>query len=238
MSDTMIRVRPRCSLLVSLLVLALKASTAMAGADHAAAAKDGTGTKAGPKAARASETLVQTNSPPFSDGIYPCSACHDPKDKVNGARRELQMHNGPGEPETVLAHGAERWCLDCHDAQNRDVLRSASGQAIPFTESYRLCGQCHGDKYRDWKVGVHGKRIGMWDGAKTYFLCVNCHNPHTPRWKGVNDRLVDGKRVVSPTLELLQPEPMPARPEEQRMTAEEIQKARDARRPAPQQVHP
>ena len=188
-------------------------------------------------AARAQETQVQANSPPFSDGIFPCSACHDPKDKVNQARRELQMHNGPGEPETVLDHGAERWCLDCHDAQNRDQLRSASGQPIPFTESYRLCGQCHGDKYRDWKVGVHGKRIGMWDGTKTYFLCVNCHNPHTPRWKGVNDRVVDGKRVVSPTLELLVPEPMPTRPDQMRMTPEEIAKARAAA-PKTQEVHP
>jgi hypothetical protein len=222
-------VRPRIIALASVLVVAL--ATAPAGANEPAA-------KAAPPAKRAPEPQVQANSPPFSDGIFPCSACHDPKDKVNGARRELQMHNGPGEPETVLAHGAERWCLDCHDAQDRDVLRSASGQPIPFTESYRLCGQCHGDKYRDWKVGVHGKRIGMWDGAKTYFLCVNCHNPHTPKWKGVNDRMVNGKRVVSPTLELLQPEPMPFRPEEQRMTAQEIQKARDARRPAPQQVQP
>jgi hypothetical protein len=171
-----------------------------------------------PKApsARAPESLIQANSPPFSDGIYPCSGCHDPK-TLNPARRELGFHNGEGEPAAVYDHDAQnRWCLDCHDAANRDVLRSASGQPIPFTESYRLCGQCHGDKYRDWKVGVHGKRVGRWDGAKTYFLCVNCHNPHTPRWKGIKEVVVNGQKTVAPTLELLKPEPRPRRPEEMR----------------------
>jgi len=42
---------------------------------------------------------------------------------------------------------------------------------IPFTESYYLCGQCHGDIFRDWKAGVHGKRTGMWNGKKEYVLC-------------------------------------------------------------------
>lgn len=211
MSKRRSRVRPRITVLAVLAVVALAA--APAGASEAAA-------KAAPRATKAPELQVQANSPPFSEGIFPCSECHDPKDKVNPTRRELQLHNGPGEPAAVLDHGGERWCLDCHDAQQRDVLRSASGQPIPFTESYRLCGQCHGDKYRDWKLGVHGKRTGMWDGAKIYFLCVNCHNPHTPGWKGVDDRVVDGRRIVSPTLELLAPEPSPQRPEQMRKRPE------------------
>ena len=34
---------------------------------------------------------------------------------------------------------------------------------------------------RDWRVGTHGKRVGNWEGGeKTYYLCVNCHNPHQP----------------------------------------------------------
>jgi hypothetical protein len=169
--------------------------------------------KPAPAAKKAPEKQVSANTPPFSDGIFPCSGCHDPKAKVDTTHRRLQFHD---EQQDVLKHGEERWCLDCHDAQNRDQLRSAAGQPIPFTESYRLCGQCHGDKYRDWKVGVHGKRVGKWDGEKTYFLCVNCHNPHTPRWKGVSDKVVDGKRIVSPTLELIKPEPRPRRPEEMR----------------------
>jgi hypothetical protein len=159
-------------------------------------------------------TLIQAMSPPFTEGIFPCSGCHDGKEKVNTARRDLAFHD---EQQSVFDHDAEhRWCLDCHDLENRDMLRLASGQLVPFTESYRLCGQCHGDKFRDWRLGVHGKRVGMWNGAKTYLLCVSCHNPHSPAFKGVKQIEVDGKMTIAPTLEKIRPEPRPKRPEEMR----------------------
>ena len=98
--------------------------------------------------------------------------------------------------EIVLRHGsASRWCLDCHAAENRDELHLASGEILPFTESHLLCGQCHGEKLRDWKVGVHGKRAGDWNGNKQYLLCAHCHDPHSPRF------------------EPLKPLPPPVRPE-------------------------
>ena len=69
--------------------------------------------------------------------------------------------------DIVLRHDEEhRWCLDCHDAANRDRLHLASGELVPFEELYRVCGQCHGEKYRDWRAGVHGRRIGEWNGTK------------------------------------------------------------------------
>ncbi len=118
--------------------------------------------------------------PPFSEGIFPCSQCH--KDMTpNPKRRELKDEH----TNIVLNHGPGRWCLDCHDLTNRDRLHLNSGEKIRFDESYRLCGQCHGDKYRDWKVGVHGKRTGYWNGKKEYLLCAHCHNPHSPRFKPI-----------------------------------------------------
>jgi Doubled CXXCH motif (Paired_CXXCH_1) len=118
-------------------------------------------------------------TPPFTPGIFPCSDCHKEM-KPNPKRRELKDEH----TNIVLNHAqGERWCLDCHDTYDRDRLHLVNGQRIRFEESYRLCGQCHGDKYRDWKVGVHGKRTGMWNGEKQYLLCVNCHNPHDPRFK-------------------------------------------------------
>lgn len=124
---------------------------------------------------------IQVPKPPFSEGIFPCTSCHDGKTlKVNPKPRQLTaMHD-----DIVLKHGpASRWCLDCHDATDRDKLHLVSGEKIDFTVSYRLCGQCHGDKYRDWRVGVHGKRTGSWNGPKQYLLCVNCHNPHSPHFR-------------------------------------------------------
>src|SRR6266496_3931896 len=86
-------------------------------------------------AAKPPPPLVQAEAPPFSDGIFPCSGCHADLDK-NRTRRELGFHD---EQQSVFDHDAEhRWCLDCHDLQNRDVLRLASGDTVPFTESYRL----------------------------------------------------------------------------------------------------
>ncbi len=127
---------------------------------------------------------LEVPPPPFTEGIFPCSSCHASM-TVNRTRRQLtDMHT-----DIILKHGtAQLWCLDCHNADNRDVLHLASGEPVPFDESYRLCGQCHGEKYRDWRAGVHGRRTGYWNGHKSYLLCVNCHNPHQPRFKPLAPR--------------------------------------------------
>jgi hypothetical protein len=130
-----------------------------------------------------SQLKVEVPPPPFSEGVFPCTDCHDNKElKTNRVRRELK----DAHDDIVLKHDEEhRWCLDCHDADNRDRLHLASGQAVPFEESYQVCGQCHGEKYRDWRAGVHGRRVGYWNGAKSYLLCVHCHSPHQPHFKAL-----------------------------------------------------
>jgi hypothetical protein len=189
--------------LVVTLIVAFGASTAFAAPPAA---------KPAAPAEKKKEVLFEARPPPFTEGIFPCMECH--RDQKDPTRRELGFHE---EQQSVFDHDAEhRWCLDCHDLENRDVLRLASGATVPFTESYRLCGQCHGDKYRDWRAGIHGRRVGHWDGAKTYLLCVSCHNPHSPGFKGVKEIVVDGKLTVAPTLEMIRPEPRPLRPEEMR----------------------
>jgi hypothetical protein len=135
-------------------------------------------------AAAAPDERPEVPPPPFSEGIFPCTGCHQDL-PVNKSRRALaDMHS-----EIELRHDEEhRWCLDCHDAANRDALHLASGELVPFEESYRLCGQCHGEKLRDWRAGVHGRRTGNWDGHKRYLLCAHCHNPHQPRFKALAPR--------------------------------------------------
>jgi hypothetical protein len=121
--------------------------------------------------------------PPFSEDIFPCSDCHEDMD-VNHRRRIL------ADEHVVISesfnHASEqRWCLDCHNPDDRDVLRLANGDLVYFEESYNLCGQCHGTIFRDWKAGIHGKRTGEWNGRKQYRLCVHCHNPHNPKFKPI-----------------------------------------------------
>lgn len=135
----------------------------------------------GSQTADTPEERLEVPPPPFSAGIYPCSNCHGLM-PVNSERRELTAFH----TDIVLRHDEDnRWCLDCHDAENRDQLHLASGEPVPFEESYRLCGQCHGEKYRDWRAGVHGRRSGDWNGHKTYLLCAHCHNPHAPRFQPI-----------------------------------------------------
>jgi hypothetical protein len=121
---------------------------------------------------------IQIPPPPFTEGIFPCSECHAEME-VNPERRELEEFHD----DIVLKHDEEnRWCIACHDANNRDMLHSASGELIDFKESYKLCGQCHGPKLRDWKEGIHGRRTGEWNGRKEYLLCAHCHDPHSPKF--------------------------------------------------------
>jgi uncharacterized CHY-type Zn-finger protein len=135
----------------------------------------------GEAAVDADNQEIQVPPPPFSEGVFPCSECHADME-TNPKRRVLEEDH----TDIVLHHDEKhRWCLDCHDAADRDRLRLASGQKIEFERSYLLCGQCHGDKLRDWRAGVHGKRSGHWRGQKTYLLCANCHNPHSPRFRAI-----------------------------------------------------
>ena len=117
--------------------------------------------------------------PPLSEDYFPCAELCHAELETNPTPRDLEE-----EHTDIKLHHAEqfRWCLDCHDADNRDKLHLQSGERLDFTESYRLCGQCHGDKYRNWKKGIHGKRTGRWDGEKEYLLCAHCHNPHSPKF--------------------------------------------------------
>jgi len=115
------------------------------------------------------------------EDYFPCSDCHA-EIEVNLELRQLEeMHD-----DIQLDHGPkDRWCFDCHNPDDRDSLRLANGTLIGFDESYRLCGQCHGTIFRDWREGIHGRREGFWNGAKSYLLCAHCHNPHAPRFQPI-----------------------------------------------------
>ena len=133
-------------------------------------------------AATAEPGVFNVPPPPFKDeSNFPCSDCHSDME-VNYERRELEEYH----EEIRLQHGPdERWCFDCHNAEDRDRLRLANGRRVGFDESYQLCGQCHGTIYRDWREGIHGRRRGFWDGAKSYLLCAHCHDPHAPRFAAI-----------------------------------------------------
>lgn len=81
-------------------------------------------------------------------------------------------------------HG-ENTCASCHVVGAQDSLRLADGRTIPMREAMTLCGQCHGPQLRDYKMGAHGGMSGHWDlssGGRLRNNCVDCHDPHTPKF--------------------------------------------------------
>jgi hypothetical protein len=171
-------------LTVGLLVLFLSFTSSVSGSDQDSTPDSSTEKTGAAETSRDYETPKYfVPPPPFSEGIFPCSDCHADME-VNPKRRQLTEEHV--EISKNFNHASkQRWCLDCHNPDDRDKLRLANGDLVSFEESYNLCGQCHGTIFRDWKAGIHGKRTGEWNGRKEYRLCVHCHNPHSPRFKPI-----------------------------------------------------
>ena len=121
----------------------------------------------------------------YNIGPNGCETCHNgqivpfPK---NTKPRLIAMHQDIVENSMQLMHGhGALWCLNCHSAQNRNKLIDRQGNEFSFNQPQKLCGSCHGENYIDWRKGVHGKRIGSWKtgGKKRWWVCTECHNPHT-----------------------------------------------------------
>ena len=146
------------------------------------------------------QTVFPVPPPLVYRELFPCQACHrkdlrglssqiyrgksylgkylrapDPRPRIL-----VRMHRNIN-----LKHGKWHWCLNCHSTDERNYLRLIKGELISFEESYLLCGQCHGTIYSDWRLGIHGRRVGQWNGKKLYLLCVHCHDPHSPKYRKI-----------------------------------------------------
>ena len=145
------------------------------------------------------ETEVYPVPPPLVyQGLYPCQACH--RKDILGLSSEVEVGKSflgkyvrlPNPKPRILVrmhrdinlkHADWMWCLNCHNLEERNFLKLITGEAVSFEKSYRLCGECHGTIYSDWKIGIHGRRVGQWNGKKLYLLCAHCHDPHQPEFR-------------------------------------------------------
>ncbi len=105
---------------------------------------------------------------------------------------EYMEHEGYAPEDSVwaLMHGgANLWCMDCHNTDDRDYLRKLNGELLDFNQSHLLCGQCHGPTLLDWDADLHGRTSGYWqlqqdtDEVSVRLLCVECHIPHAPTFR-------------------------------------------------------
>jgi len=132
---------------------------------------------------------------------YPCADCHEGEPPNPLVRRLKDEHE-----TLVFEHGNGRfWCYDaCHNRNNMNTLVSFRGIPIGYNEAYKLCGQCHFQRQKDWYFGGHGKRAGMfreprevpathdeideseresigtWQGERLVHICTDCHDAHAP----------------------------------------------------------
>jgi hypothetical protein len=109
-----------------------------------------------------------------------CAVCHslqETKRAPTTAAALEQFHRG-----LAVRHGTLA-CVSCHDTEEPQRLRLASGEVLPATEALRLCGQCHGPQLRSYERGAHGGMTGYWDlsrGPRSRNHCADCHDPHAP----------------------------------------------------------
>lgn len=108
---------------------------------------------------------------------FPCvSACHVRLTPNPTPRALHDFHAG-----RVLNHGPTiTWCTFCHQDDNLDRLHLIDGTLVTFDEAYRVCGQCHPQRVRDWNRGIHGLNTGSWAGEHQRRSCPVCHDPHDP----------------------------------------------------------
>ncbi len=127
-----------------------------------------------------------------------CSTCHStatPNIARHTASDLFQAHRGLN-----YNHG-NLTCLSCHNAKDYDTLHLADGRSVAFPDVMNLCAQCHGTAMRDYNNGSHGGMNGHWDltrGGRVRNNCVNCHDPHMPKFPLVQPVLPPRDRISVP----------------------------------------
>ena len=122
---------------------------------------------------------------------YDCYACHE-RGKPPPIRYDTNhtIIIPKEHANLVMGHGRHERnnnCFNCHNEHNLEQFQTRDGRELKFAESTALCGSCHGPTYRDWEAGIHGRTSGHWArelGAYQRRDCVECHDPHAPKFPG------------------------------------------------------
>ncbi|MEZ4361338.1 MAG: hypothetical protein R3B48_14225 [Kofleriaceae bacterium] len=112
-----------------------------------------------------------------------CVVCHSlrrPQVLPSSMSELREFHQG-----LLFDHGQQP-CAACHVVGDQSSLHLSDGRLVPMTDAIALCRQCHGPQARNYDHGAHGGMTGFWDlsrGPRTRNHCVDCHDPHRPRFE-------------------------------------------------------
>ena len=132
-------------------------------------------------------------------GKIACSTCHSVREPNLANRKPSDLkvfHQG-----MPMAHG-ELACYSCHNPSNADALHLADGTSVSYPDVMTLCSQCHGPQARDYAHGAHGGMNGFWDltrGPRQRNNCVDCHDPHVPKFPSMQPTFKPRDRFLDPT---------------------------------------
>ena len=132
-----------------------------------------------PDLVRAQEVHLAPHAPPAE--AQHCEDCHATKNQeflLTKTKTSLKHADHAGK------HGRlEIECGSCHDRNHSNFLRTSAQAPASFENPSAVCQQCHQDRFKDWTQGLHGKRIGGWKGDREQLHCIDCHSPHSVRFK-------------------------------------------------------
>lgn len=79
----------------------------------------------------------------------------------------------------------QKKCRNCHVTDQGAGIKFLTGKSLQRKEIPELCGQCHGVVKRDWENSIHGKKLDTWKSSGRKLTCVDCHDPHDPKFKSM-----------------------------------------------------
>lgn len=128
--------------------------------------------------------LFDPHGQPISVACNTCHATRPPNTELRVGGNLATFHQG------LKGNHGNLTCVSCHNSnEGYQTLRLADGKSLPFADVMQLCAQCHGPQFRDYSHGAHGGMTGFWDlsqGPRQRNNCIDCHDPHFPKYPTVH----------------------------------------------------
>lgn len=127
-----------------------------------------------------------------------CASCHanfPPNSQLASAADLDEFHQG-----LTFEHG-KLLCGSCHQPPHYSALRLADNRTVEYGEIQQLCAQCHAKQASEYEHGAHGGMNGYWDlsrGSRRRHACIDCHDPHAPRFPHMLRTFHSLDRFLSP----------------------------------------